>query len=79
MRRESENHLVLSERNLLSLLTKLNQAGSARTIESPAEADFSVSSETDIEHYGARGYGPGPMHPATERLVALLRENAESL
>ena len=26
--------------------------------------------EDDTEHYGGRPYGPGPMHPATERFVA---------
>jgi hypothetical protein len=53
--------VVLSKRNLLALLSKLEMPGSAQTIE--MEGVY-VSSEPDAEHYGDRV--PGEMHPFTQ-------------
>lgn len=60
-------HLVLSRRNLLSLLAKLDISWSARTISCAIEGSndpIYVTSEEDAEHYGTRI--PGEMHPETE-------------
>lgn len=68
--------VTLSRRNLLALLAKLSQPGSACAIESAnAYVDgqlfpiaFRVHSESDELHYSDRPL-PGPMHPATEELL----------
>lgn len=56
--------IILSRRNLLTLLYKLEREDSARTIEKDG---WYVSSEPDEEHYAGRPEGPpGPMHPIEE-------------
>jgi len=76
--------VVLSRRNLLALLHKLEMTGSARTIAStnayrvddegtPQIAHdlvLIVQSETDAEHYGERPFPAGGMHPDTEAFIA---------
>lgn len=71
------NTLVVSERNLLVLLTKLHTEGSACTIGASEDCPMYLKAESDEEHYGAREYGPGPMHPVTERLVKAVRAATE--
>lgn len=64
MRIEQYNGLlriVLSERNLRALLSKLALPDSACTI---AKDGIYVSAEPDDQHYVGRT--PGPMHPVTE-------------
>lgn len=64
-------HIVLSERNLRSLLAKLGQEKSERTIEAPrhtGDPTVLVSAEHDSVHYAGRE--PGPMHPGTEAILA---------
>ena len=65
MRAEGPKHIVLSERNILSLLAKVRGAPgeSKRTLIGDG---FTVSVETDAEHYGNRSVPPGIMHPETE-------------
>jgi hypothetical protein len=61
--------VVLSRRNLLALLAKLDGApnGSAMAIMGGADAPGCiVRAEEDDVHYGDRPEGPGPMHPDTE-------------
>lgn len=69
----------LSRRNLLALLHKLDLPGSGRllyTINCEREGKLAddlllvVRPEDDLEHYGRRGFGPGPMHPLTETFIA---------
>lgn len=60
--------VVLSERNLRALLSKLSLPGSACTIYTDR---VYVSAEPDDQHY--QGRTPGMMHPATE--AALLEED----
>lgn len=57
--------VVLSERNLRALLSKLTMPDSACTIT--MEGVY-VSAEPDDQHYADRG--PGPMHPHTEADLA---------
>lgn len=65
--------VVLSRRNLLSLLHKLDMEGSARTLVKHGcerHAVLVVQCEDDAEHYASRPEGgPGPMHPLTEAYV----------
>lgn len=70
--------VVLSRRNLLSLIHKLDMPGSARTLVGaddvidgdPAAARvLVVRAEDDDEHYEARIAEPGAMHPDTEEFV----------
>lgn len=63
----------LSERNLLSLLTKLYEEDSARTLVSPNN-DFVVTAEHDADHYDGRLAPPGPMHPRTEAVLKAIRD-----
>lgn len=79
--------VVLSERNLLSMLAKLYQPGSACEIgnnvtdindEQHPEIVCWLESEADDKHYSAEDRdGAGPMHPDTERFVRKLREVLE--
>jgi len=71
--------VVLSRRNLLSLLHKLDMPGSARTLVCednrihgvPTRAlHLAVRAERDDEHYGDRLEPAGSMHPRTEGYVA---------
>lgn len=69
--------VVLSRRNLLALLLKLDEPESFRRIESndcPNGWRVAVLAEDDDEHYGARPVPPGPMHPATEAFIAIDEE-----
>lgn len=59
--------VYLSERNLKSLLSKLEHEWSKRTIFKSETQDgrtLVVIAEPDEEHYNGRA--PGPMHPQTE-------------
>jgi hypothetical protein len=76
---ETVIHVTLSERNLLALLQKLGMPGSARTLASAHayregelvdDVTLVVAAEDDDEHYGERGFPPGPMHPQTEEFLA---------
>lgn len=68
--------VVLSRRNLLSMLHKLDFPGSARTIFSEGagiDGTLILKAEDDDEHYNhpnreAKGY-VGPMHPDTEAFI----------
>lgn len=67
-------YIILSERNILSLLHKLGKEGSARTIVKEGEEwDLMVSVERDEEHY-REGESPGFMTPDTEEFIRLYRE-----
>lgn len=64
--------VVLSERNLRSLLSKLRLPDSACTISKTTDdgaVTIFVSAEPDAQHYADRT--PGPMHPATEAALRL--------
>ena len=76
--RLDDNTLVLSERNLLTLLTKLYTEGSACEIGGGEDCPMSVRAEPDEVHYGQREYGPGPMHPTTERIMAAVKEATQN-
>jgi len=84
------NHTVvtLSERNLKTLLTKLQWPESARTIGSnDVYVDgkmvwgetFDVVAESDEQHYGNRPAPPGPMHPKTEEDLRQWRDDDDGL
>lgn len=75
--------LTLSERNLLSLLTKCYIVDSARTLESgdvfAADGEkligvFRVVAEKDEDHYEGREYPPGKMHPTTEAMLSIIKQ-----
>lgn len=72
--------VVLSERNLLSLLAKLHINESKRTIyngDVPKGYVLKLVSEDDETHYAGesrKGASAGGMHPDTEELVAALKE-----
>ena len=58
-------HVALSKRNLLTLLVKLYQPESSRTLIKPDGTV--IMAESDEVHY--KGRKPGAMHPETERLM----------
>ena len=65
--------VVLSRRNLLTLLAKLdgfppNSSCYLAFFDYEIPALF-VRAESDAEHYGRRDTPPGPMHPATEERI----------
>lgn len=67
--------VTLSQRNLLTLLHKLDLPGSARTLKTdsnvPAGCRLRVRAEDDRKHYQQRGWPPpGVMHPATEAFIS---------
>lgn len=69
MRRDPDGAIVLSRRNLRSLLAKLdgNPPESFCTIVGGKDAPgVVVRAEPDDVHYGSRGFTAGPMHPDTE-------------
>ena len=66
------SEVVLSRRNLLSLLHKLEMPGSFCTIVKPDGT--AIKAEPDEVHYANRVGGPGTMHPDTEQFVADLEE-----
>ncbi len=76
--------VILSRRNLLTLLHKLDMPGSLRMfmngdcwvdgeqVEPGVETGrwlLVLRCEDDLEHYARRKDGPGPMHPDTEAFV----------
>ena len=67
MMTDQQYEITLSRRNLLALLHKLDMPGSARTIVKPCGAV--VRCESDVEHYGERGFPAGKMHPDTEAYI----------
>ena len=68
MRLNDDGSITLSERNLRALLAKVDQPGSARTLEGGSTAEgVVVRSETDAEHYEGRPAPPGVLHPETVR------------
>ena len=66
MRKDQHGMIILSRRNILSLLHKLDMPGSSRTLIAPACA-FAIRVEEDEAHYAGRQ--PGPMHPDTEEFI----------
>jgi hypothetical protein len=62
--------LTLSERNLIAMLAKLHQPGSACTIYNQ---DFTFVGESDEAHYRQREYPPGAMVNDTEHLSRLIK------
>ena len=63
----------LSERNLLTLLAKLNQPDSFCTLyKDCADGRLVVQSVPDKQHYGDRK--PGPVHPLSEEAVRKYKE-----
>lgn len=72
---QTHRTVILSERNLLALLTKLYTRDSACEIVGGEDCPgVSVKAERDEQHYGDRAFGPGPMHPTTERVLREIRE-----
>lgn len=68
------NVLVLSRRNLLALLHKLDMPGSKRTIVKclPVQGKTTlveIRAEEDQGHYEELGHTPGKMHPLTEKYI----------
>jgi hypothetical protein len=70
--------VVLSRRNLLALLHKLDMPGSARMItnndvrvngERVMNTTIHIMCENDDEHYAKRDEPPGEMHPDTEEFI----------
>lgn len=62
-------HVRLSERNLRTLLTKLRDPESARTLvrRFPDGSTLVLKAELDTDHYGERE--PGDVHPRHEALL----------
>ena len=71
MKINERGHIVLSRRNLLSLLHKLDMSGSARSLIAPGR-EFVVTVEDDEEHYKSRE--AGKMHPLTEAFITQHRK-----
>lgn len=79
--------VTLSERNLLTMLDKLQWEDSSREIQSNDVRNpdgeylngilFCLHAETDEEHYGRRLDPPGAMHPDTEAALAALKRQHE--
>jgi len=66
--------VTLSRRNLLTLLAKLDTAGSKRTLLKGEEVlgelwILAVIVEEDDEHYDGRAEPPGRMHEITEAFI----------
>ena len=69
--------VTLSRRNLLALLTKLDDPTSLRTIFVPtANGVLYVTAEDDATHYANRP-APGSMSPRTERDIAVYSAPAD--
>lgn len=69
---EDSVKVVLSKRNLLALLAKVDDPDSAKTIFMESAADGKtlwVRVEPDIVHYEDRPYGPGRMHHKAEKFI----------
>lgn len=72
MRVEPYGVIVLSRRNLLALLAKLDDPMSSRTLIGPGNC-AAVRAEEDSVHYAhesRKGNGPGRMHPDVEEFIA---------
>lgn len=69
MKRDPSGAIILSRRNLLALLHKLDMEGSAKIICKRMEDDslLVVRAEDDEQHYGDGA--AGPMHPETEKFI----------
>ncbi len=70
--------VVLSERNLLTLLAKVRRADSAATLvkfDTAGAHVLVVRAEDDETHYGART--PGPMHPLEEEFLKRVQPSLE--
>jgi hypothetical protein len=76
VRIEDDGTVVLSERNLLTLLSKLYTPGSECEIGGGNEyaPGLHVRAETDAAHYQDRPFPPGPMHPETERILRAIQQ-----
>jgi len=74
MRIDPDGTIVLSRRNVLALLHKLDFPGSQRTIvkvvkhPDGVQKILSLKAEDDDVHY--RDEAPGEMHPATEKFIS---------
>jgi len=74
MHRAADGAIVLSRRNLLALLVKLEQPWSARTLVGGDDAHgVVVRAETDEEHYDRP---PGELHPES---LALMNRVSEAI
>lgn len=82
--RGSQVNVVLSRRNVLSLLHKLEMRGSARTLtggdnyvngEPVDDLLLVLQVEEDNVHYGSRPAPPGRMHPSTEEFRRVHEQN----
>jgi len=78
--------VVISERNLLTLLSKLYTPGTRREFLSgdvpPGVAFARIRAESDQQHYNSpsrRGVGPGPMHPVTEHVLRAIHDALDQL
>lgn len=70
-------HLVLSRRNLLSLLVKLDQGDSARTlVKDFPSARVVITSEDDPTHYAETT--PGPMSAQTEEELVRIAQDMDA-
>jgi hypothetical protein len=74
MRIDADGTVVLSKRNLLALLHKLEMEGSSRTLTRRLEGGhfMTVRAEDDLTHYNAedrQDLGPGRMAPETEEFI----------
>lgn len=64
-------HLALSRANLVTLLTKLDQPESERTIlRRDDDVLLIVTGESDEVHYADRNGKRGIMHPTAEEAIA---------
>lgn len=67
--------IVLSRRNLLALLHKLDKPGSAKTLIKRTENGLLVvQAEEDQDHYG--DVSPGQMSSDTEKFIASMQKGA---
>ena len=70
MKMTSDGIIILSRRNLLALLHKLDKPGSSRTLIAPHRA-FVITVEEDAQHYANREAGP-----MTEDTEAFIKEHS---
>lgn len=71
-------HVHLSERNLLTLLSKLYTEGSEVTLVKDITNARVVVSATRDEHHYTDG-DKGLMHPVTERILAAIKEATQGV
>lgn len=78
MRIDNNGHIVLSRRNLLALLHKLDKSGSSRTlVKSCDNGVLIVRAEDDSEHYGDKK--PGQMTSDTENFIASMTPHKQAI